>query len=226
MILTNNVVEVICSRNEKGPCRRAEEKSPLDACLETVLPGVHQWHHANNAVVSSLCSEMKTMNTEIKEGIQKIVGELKETRHHRSDQDMQLAALMEMGRQILSTGKPIERLGTTINNNNSNRSDRDSIFSTPQRHPVVQLTYSPTSMPMNVSEEKDAAELEEHKKFTMKPKQHKSVVDLLSEWIDVGDYQDKFGGIEGRNKKFGASWRKRITPFAYSQMECTVKGIG
>jgi hypothetical protein len=49
---------------------------------------------------------------------------------------------------------------------------------------------------------------------------------LLSEWIGCGDFQDQFGGIEGRNKKFGAKWRKHLPKYIYSRTkERTIKGM-
>jgi hypothetical protein len=93
----------------------AEEKSPLDACLESVLPGVHQWHHANNAAISSLREDMKSMNSDMKDGLSKIVGELKETRKQRSEQDVQLVGLLlEVGCQVLLTGKPVSECNPTL----------------------------------------------------------------------------------------------------------------
>lgn len=196
----------------------AEEKSPLDACLESVLPGVHQWHQANNTAVVNLRDEMKTMNSDIKNGIQEIMSELQETRQHRMEQDMQLATLLDMGRQVLLTGKPIDTIQT--NNNIINNND----FFTPQR----QINFSTFQMETPIDEtqqfEDNAMEIERHKTFVMKPK-HKALVDLLSEWIGVGDFHDEFGGIEGRNNKFGASWRKHLVAFTYSRTERTVKGI-
>lgn len=200
----------------------AEEKSPLDACLESVLPGVHQWHHANNAAVSSLRDEMKTMNADIKDGIQQIVGELQEARQLRADQDIQIATLLDMGRQVLLTGKPIEEIATRNYTNNS------APFFTPQRN-SIHLFQTPmaTTTPTNVNTQQsqdDTVEMEHHSTYVMKP-QHKTLVGLLSEWVGVGDFHDEFGGIEGRNKKFGASWRKHFVAFTYSRTERTVKGI-
>jgi hypothetical protein len=70
----------------------------------------------------------------------------------------------------------------------------------------------------------DDAELELHRTYTMRTK-HKQLTELLSEWIGCGDFQDGFGGIEGRNKKFGAKWRKHLPKYLYSRSERTIKGI-
>jgi hypothetical protein len=197
----------------------AEEKSPLDACLESVLPGVHQWHHANNAAIATLRNEMRIMTLDMKVGISQIVEELQQTRIHRSEQDVQLASLLEMGRQVLLTGKPLDECG---------------LLSTPPRTRTSANTsttdamLSPISTPNNddatTNKSNDANELEKHKSFMMRPK-HKNLSDLLLEWIGVGDFNDGFGGIEGRNKKFGPSWRQHFSTYSYSRTERTVKGI-
>jgi len=201
----------------------AEEKSPLDACLESVLPGVHQWHHANHAAVSSLRQDFTVATQEIKEGIQQIVGELHHSSHNRNKQNIQLATLLEMGQHVLLTGKP-SATEVVVNNDNNNSSD---VFSTPPR---INLLSPPTTMPARTIaidgnlQESNQHEMEQHKTYVMQPK-HNSLVGLLSEWVGVGDYQDDFGGIEGRNQKFGASWRKHLVAFTYSRTERTVKGI-
>lgn len=196
-----------------------EEKSPLDACLESVLPGVHQWHHANNAAIASLRDDMKTMNVDIKDGLSQIVGELHQTRKRRSDQDIQLAGVLEIGRQVLLTGKPIAECNA------------GNLF-TPQHNTTTNnnVQYTPSSplpTPTDLTNQicgDDRAELEKHKTYMMKPK-HNSLSELLSEWVGAGDFNDGYGGIEGRNNKFGASWRKHLTSYIYSRTERTVKGI-
>jgi hypothetical protein len=197
-----------------------EEKSPLDACLESVLPGVHQWHQANQAAITSLHGDLKSMKTDINDGMRAIAGELQESRNHRSDQEVQLAGLLEMGRQVLLTGKPIS------NNNNINCMTPQQRPPLTQAHMSSSPMFTPMKSPMDIANlvSQDASEQQEHKTYRMKLK-HKSLVDLLSEWIGVGDYEDEYGGIEGRNKKLGASLRKHFVSYTYSRTERTVKGI-
>jgi hypothetical protein len=193
-----------------------EEKSPLDACLESVLPGVHQWHHANNAAVASLREDMRSMSCGLQDGFDRIVGVLTDERKHRLDQDAQLAKLLELGRNVLLTG------------NGSAEISNDNRFMSPERN---RASGSPESSPMTmtpmtnqISPADNDAELERHKMYAMRPK-HKLLVDLMSEWVGAGDFEDEFGGIEGRNNKFGASWRKHLVSYMYSRTERTIKGI-
>ena len=39
------------------------EEDPLDARLETVMPGVHQWHAANNSAVRQLTTEVGSIKS-------------------------------------------------------------------------------------------------------------------------------------------------------------------
>jgi Transcriptional activator of glycolytic enzymes len=162
------------------------------------------------------------MNSEMNNGLNQIVGELQQTRNHRSDQEIQLATLLEMGKQVLLTGKPI-----TITDNNS----RDLMTPEGTNNQMVSSdeTMTPIDLLANFQAQDDnstdgVTELEQHKAYILKPK-HKSLADLMSEWVSIGDFQDGFGGIEGRNKKFGASWRKHLPHHSYSRTERTVKGI-
>jgi hypothetical protein len=85
--------------------------------------------------------------------------------------------------------------------------------------PCPQSSPLPTPTMDLSNHDRDQAELEKHKMFMLKPK-HNALVDLMLEWVGVG-----YGGIEGRNNKFGARWRKQITCYIYSRTELTIKGI-
>jgi Transcriptional activator of glycolytic enzymes len=187
----------------------AEERSPLDACLESVLPGVHQWHHANHAAVSSLRDDTKIIHNDMNLGFKHVIAELQETRRQRVQQQKEFANLLEMGRRVLLTGTTIET--TTF------EPDNESIMDSPP--PLTNDAVAVTAGSLD-----NDAELELHKTYTMRPK-HKLLTELMSEWIGVGDFNDPFGGIEGRNKKFGAKWRKHLPKYTYSRTERTIKGI-
>jgi Transcriptional activator of glycolytic enzymes len=187
----------------------AEERSPLDACLESVLPGVHQWHHANQAAVSSLREDTKVLQNEMNIGFTNVIAELQETRRQRRQQQAEFAKLLELGRHVLLTDTTIEPTFTL--------------------EPNDDFTVAPPSPSTNDADVDTGnlvnnAELELHKTYTMRPK-HKLLTDLMSEWIGIADFHDQFGGIEGRNKKFGATWRKHLPKYTYSRTERTIKGI-
>jgi hypothetical protein len=41
------------------------EESPLDAKLESILPGLHQWHTANNAAISKLQANIEALDNKV-----------------------------------------------------------------------------------------------------------------------------------------------------------------
>ncbi|MGL5936677.1 MAG: hypothetical protein ACRCZI_13770 [Cetobacterium sp.] len=190
----------------------SEEKSPLDACLESVLPGVHQWHHANQAAVSTLANDMRSMNNNMNHGFSQVIEELQETRRQRVAQEKSFATLLDMGRRVLLTGEPLQAETPLLSPSkflNEGTPLCTRLFDTPSS-PVLDCTPKCAS--------------DQHKTYIMKPK-HATLVDLYSEWIGIGDFHDGFGGIEGRNKTMGPSWRKHLSAYTYSRTERTVKGI-
>lgn len=50
------------------------ESSPLDANLESVLPGVHQWHQANESALRQLASGIERMGNELGTKMETFVG--------------------------------------------------------------------------------------------------------------------------------------------------------
>jgi Transcriptional activator of glycolytic enzymes len=195
----------------------AEEKSPLDACLETVLPGVHQWHLANNQAINRLGDKMDNMAESVGNAIQSLINQVSRSEQIRSEQEQRLAALLEIGSNVLRNGGSASTGMSTATTYNDNTQME---FSNEQS--TGSLDGSLSLQAVTVSEDED--DLERHKKYRMKPK-HRSLTDLYAEWVGEGDFADEFGGIEGRNKRFGARWRKQLVPYIYSRTERTVKGI-
>jgi hypothetical protein len=137
------------------------------------------------AAITSLHDDLKSMKTDINDGMKAIAGDLQESRNHRSDQEVQLEGLLEMGQQVLLTGKPI------ANNNNINcMTPQQRPPLTSQAHLSSSPMLTPMKSPMDIANfvSQDASEQQEHTTYRMKLK-HKSLVDLLSEWIGVGDYE-------------------------------------
>jgi hypothetical protein len=189
----------------------AEETSPLDACLEAVLPGVHQWHQANNTAINQLGERVDSMATCISTGIQAVIDKIDSSDELRTQKNDRLASLLEMGSHLLRNGNPdgLSQVSDTSDNHESNsRSRRTAI--TP-----VAITQD-----MDLDENKN----DQHSNYRMRPK-HQQLMDLYAEWIGDGDFADDFGGIKGQNKRFNASWRKHLAPYLYSRTERTIKGV-
>ena len=190
----------------------ANEKDPLDASLEKVLPGVHQWHRINNAEMSKL----QTLVKDAVEGLTLKVDDMHSTMlSTREDTSRQLsAAFMQMSQYFLQHG-------------NSVAGDPSRISDALQQVQVGAMEYIAEEAETandNEGETMDPADL--HALFRMVPK-HIVLLGLMHEWYGVGDYYDSYGGIEGRNKTYKARWRKKchLNAMHFSRTERTVRAV-
>ena len=67
-----------------------------------------------------------------------------------------------------------------------------------------------------------------HAGYQMK-QTHDSLVAILSEWYGLGEFQDKYGGVDGRIKKYKSTTKRRknraIHAMHFSRTQRTVKTI-
>jgi hypothetical protein len=193
-----------------------EETSPLDACLETVLPGVHQWHQANNQAVVRLVDRVDVFGEAVAGGINTLITKMDRLEQQRAEQDSRIAQLFELGAHAFRNGQSPNRptassFATAFENMQ---------LGGPADAPVPPGDTSPTQ-PVTVSQEDD--ELQIHASYRMRPK-HRYLTELYDEWMGVGD-GDNYGGIQGRNEKYGARWRKHIPSQIYSRTARTVEAL-
>jgi Transcriptional activator of glycolytic enzymes len=192
-----------------------DEKSPLDANLESVLPGVHQWQQANFQAVNRLNDRVDAFAEVVATGINTLITKLDLTEQQRAEQHNRLAQLLEFGSHVLRNGPSAGCARTSVNTlTNGERSPVSA------ESPAGE-TNDTAGTALIVSEDED---VDRHKTYRMRPR-HQRLIELYQEWIGAGDFQDDHGGIEGRNKKFGAKWRQHLTTYVYSRTERTIKGI-
>jgi hypothetical protein len=48
---------------------------------------------------------------------------------------------------------------------------------------------------------------------------------LYKEWYGLGEFDDSFGGVDGRNKMYGSKWRSHIDHEHYSRAVRVVQAI-
>ena len=163
------------------------KSNPMDADLEKVLPGVYQWHNTNQAA-------METVGTKIDQLSEEVKNLRDEALSHRNESNERLAAsLIQTAQQLLqqqspggSPTMPIPPLG---------RNDREYLV---QNDPVVEAEDN----------DNDPDDLE-HRNYRLVPR-HQTLTDMWNEWHGEEQYADSFGGIAGRDKLFGAKWRKHL----------------
>jgi hypothetical protein len=61
-------------------------------------------------------------------------------------------------------------------------------------------------------------------KLFMKPK-HSNLKSLYKEWYGLGEFDDSFGGVDGRSKMYGSRWRSHIDRQHYSRAMRVVQAI-
>lgn len=192
-----------------------EEKCPLDACLESVLPGVHQWHQANNQAVVRLGDRLDVFGEAVAGGINTLIHKVDRLEQQRAQKDRRLANMLEMGAQAFRSDQEEPSQRSTLFE--FEHGQRDPADSSPTGSPMQQGSVSSV-----LSECENKLKL--HASYRMRPK-HRHLTSLYDEWMGIGEFLDEYGGIEGRNKTHGARWRKHITPHIYSRTARTVDGI-
>ena len=195
------------------------EKCPLDASLEKVMPGVHQWHQITNDTINSLARNVTDLKGELKGEMENLHGTLLTA---KEDTRMDLARVhMAIALQLMQGG-----VGD-VTNVNMNSLPTNMLLTSPQ--PTVRCPYT-TTPPTMATEEvpQDPADLDANRLFRMKPK-HSSLTGVIKEWFGLDEFADGHGGIQGRIDKYKSTtkWRKKsmIHPQHFSRTMRTVKAV-
>ena len=179
--------------------------SPLDADLEKVLPGIHQWHGATHQTLQ----QVKTNVQDLTGAVQKTIDWFHEEGEARSlASDKRLATVfMDIAKQLLAAGGGdggVDKgdLGGQpetfeVDNMLTGETCLDTVVMDTETENLVDI---PAPV-LNVGEPSDY-------KFRYR---HNTLQSLWEEWNGKGEFSDSFGGIEGRNKAFGKKWRSSFT---------------
>ncbi|CAB9531148.1 unknown protein [Seminavis robusta] len=211
-------------------------EDPLDASLEKVMPGVHQRFVANYKATSDLERKFDTRIDQLQQvvvdGFQQLYDNQQE---HRMETDKLVGTLLvEAGERLLQNTPP-------HNNNDSAESTpvHTTTQNTRQRIPVSgePRGNSNSTGVSRVNGEVAHPELPEafrnmtndellvvHKTYYLKMR-HTTLGSFWNEWFGLAEFDDGFAGIEGRNQKHGAQWRKHLPATEYSYRNRLIKGI-
>ena len=217
-----------------------QSSDPMDANLETVLPGVHQWHSVtndsikeNSTAINALDEKVDTLADRIDMGLSKVVDHLD---NQRAQSERTLAAtfiniaqdllIRSSGGRLLgtpaATGSPVSPTNpvtTTINGQTSGApSPEESLGLSVAGRP---LSGAPPSSQGGDSNSPDMVESSSYRMV----KKHTTLDDMWDEWHGTGKFADDIGGIQGRNKHFGAKWRKHLEGQQYSRTKLIVEAI-
>ena len=182
-----------------------DEECPLDAKLESVLPGMRQWMSSNSNDVKQLSKKVDELCDTVEDARDTM---LAATKRVESQTDEKLAAaFIELGQYILSRG----------NGDIPKNAEEVRALTTPETPPQEEQETEPNETSRERTEHDPS-------RFFLKP-QHKQLVDLYQEWHGDGNFADEFGGVVGRNKQFGAKWRKHLDNTLYSRTNRAINAI-
>lgn len=177
------------------------EENPLDADLEKVLPGVHQWHNAINAQVERLEQKTNHLTQGMSNGFQTL---------HSS-----IVAMTEVHQERLSMA--CEAAAATLRT--PVRASLNSESPVGTESPAICYLSDNEAMQIEV-----ALDVLKIPPMIMHPR-HDSLRGMWDEWHGVGRYPDANGGIEGRNNNLPPSWRKQLHPQLYSRTSRIIQAI-
>ena len=214
---------------------------PMDANLETVLPGVHQWHQATNQSIKATSNAIYALDEKfdsftdcLNEGLSRVVHHLD---GHRQASDRKLAeTFLNIAQDLLncSSQQDLSSAATPAQpirgKGNAGGVTGTSLITPYRLTPEEELQgspYAPRTGDCSLTTPGDANNtvlLEDSSNYRM-VKKHKSLSDMWDEWHGAGQFTDAVGGIKGRNKQFGAKWRRHLEVQHYSRTKLVVLAI-
>lgn len=207
---------------------------PIDASLETVLPGVHQRMQAtqdalmaNTAAVHAIDDRIDTLCDRIDLGLTNVVQHLDNERA-RSDRKIASAFLQVTTELLRDTsgrghlGKETPAPSTPTNDTGTSTGTGTTV--TDGTSPDVDMLLNTNSPPSGNRSLFSSPGEPKYSNYRM-AKKHKTLEDMWDEWNGTGRFADDDGGIKGRNKKYGAKWRKHLEVQQYSRTKCIIQAV-
>ena len=175
------------------------EDDPVDAHLESVLPGVYRWHTATHNAVQCLTTQVGDLKKDVCQGFSDIK---KAHEDQREESDRRLAAtFMEVATLLVKGGSAsLQGLRTLKEREGSVNSEEEG---------APNDNADPTSS--------------YHTFYHLTPR-HKLLADMWDEWFGFNRFNDGFGGVHGRDKKYKAKWRKHIDSQHHSRTKRCILG--
>jgi uncharacterized protein YdiU (UPF0061 family) len=193
-----------------------DDQSPLDANLEKVLPGVHQWHRMNNQSIEELKRNIQELGTAKTDGMKSIADDAREER--------QLA-----DRRMADAFRQLANLYDAEEDNGEKTIQIAEAIALPDS-PDGAGFYSPdpsfeTRVQDTTPRYDNTYEFEENIKLPMMAK-HKDLIGVWNEWFGYDDFADEYDGVAGREKRFGLKWRKDVVnPQHFSRTKHIITAI-
>jgi Centromere DNA-binding protein complex CBF3 subunit, domain 2/Transcriptional activator of glycolytic enzymes len=192
----------------------SSEQSPLDASLEKVLPDVFTRFQGVDDKMSSLVDrKVEAVVSHIDSGFQPL----------RQDQsDFLRESYSAIAASLINTGVAMMGCANPPNSPGASKASGKDLYA---GSPVV-TSPDPSPDPQQ-QREKEPATRSPHATFVLRAK-HNTLADVWNEWFGQAEFTDGFGGVAGRNSRFGGKWRKEaqcLDASQYSRTQRLVKAI-
>jgi Transcriptional activator of glycolytic enzymes len=223
---------LVCAQRFKDRMEVAlrNEDCPLDAKLESVLPGVHAWHKDNQTElkdvgrkINAIDEKLEMINENLARGLD-CIDEHAQQRQVQSNRRI-AASFLDIAQHFLSGNDGSAR---TVNDlmPQLGESNGDADYDDDPMH--VSLTEDDALDLTNEDRATQQSSSALDKVYQFAPKIH-TLSDLYDEWNGTGNWQgDPHGGIIGRNREHKSKWRKNLPSRAkqhYSRMARSIAAV-
>jgi len=176
------------------------ENNPLDANLESVIPGIQQWHNANTQSITCLSGKVEQLTDAVTKDSEDIQEQCRDQQRQSAD------TLMGVARTLL------------VSANGGDITLKEIEKGIEKELAIKQSTPTATTPALATTNE------HEEGKYYLTD-QHKSLYDLWDEWHGLGSFYDIHGGPAGRDATSGTKWRKHLDGQHYSRTKRIVVAI-
>jgi hypothetical protein len=199
--------------------RLTGESCPLDATLETVLPGVHTRFVATDANIETVRGEVQTGFQQVNTNIGILADGIDELRETAGESKKAIAATcLQVAFSLLGKELDLSKLGGGAGDDTSPGSKR----ATQDGSPLPASEEPPPKKRRGV----EGVEGVDFSAIYLVPKQ-KDLQGLWDEWHGLGKFEGKprEGGFESLELEFKAKWRRHLDVQHFSRTKRVVAGI-
>jgi len=220
-------------------------KDPMENSLDVVVPGLVRWHRSHQDAFVRLNAEVKKMKDNF---LNKINDLSRETKVDRLKSAYQLSlSLQKLSESYTSSfesdlNKFTNLMASTLDNEETGGSSSINVndgtnlnvnattTSTINNHSLYVDSNNPTNSTTSRLDSNDNEEEKREQEIARATKtlcsRHKCLQDVYNEWYGLDSFYDIYGGIDGREKRFGTSWRKHtVSSHLFSRTKRCIIGI-
>jgi hypothetical protein len=212
------------------------ERCPFDADLERVLPGLHRRLHATHAETVGARAEIAGGRTDVNNRLNNIDNNLNNVGSRLNNIEKLLydircpaesrqvgAYLANLANRMMLQDFPVNPTTspTWPTPDNDQPIQRDRFGMGMNETAQGQLMYTGASRSSQRLAPMDSPEVHATYRLPCYPLALSEVWDM---WFGTGKFADDYGGIHGRNKKHGSTWRKHLKQKQYSRLHQIIQG--